>query len=187
MSRNLTLTGDSARIGAAAAAGALFGELGAGCALVGDLAVRAWLGEDVPPQGSVDVLGMVHTERSRQISKAAPGHGFRVEPEEAERAEELDLLPMTWTAGERAVRVHVLFASNALYGRMVRDAVPVTTPGAPLKAIAAEDLALLLLMSDAAEASSTVAKLRLKLGEAFDLDGLNRKLVSIGLGGKKLA
>ncbi|HEY0787871.1 MAG TPA: hypothetical protein VGE86_04445 [Thermoanaerobaculia bacterium] len=180
------MSGDPARIGAAEAAAELFRELGAGCALVGDLAMRAWLGEDVPAAGTVDVLGMVQTERSRQISKIAPGHGFVIDAAEAERAEELDLMPMAWTAGERPVRVHVLFASNALYGRMVRDAVPVATRSAPLKVIGAEDLALLMLVSDAPEAPSTIAKLRLRLGEAFDLGGLNRKLVSIGLGGKVL-
>lgn len=187
MTRNLTLRGDDARIGAAKAAAGLLGELRMDYALVGDLALRAWLDEDAGGDGAVDLLGVIQTERSTQIPKFASQSGFRIDPKEAERGEELDLLPMTWIEGPRPVRVHVLFAVNALYGRMVREGVPVSTAGATLKVIAAKDLALLLLVSEAPEAIADVARLRLKLGEGFDLDGLNRKLVSIGLGKKVLS
>jgi hypothetical protein len=184
---DLTLTGNETRIAAVDALAELFGALRMEYAFVGEIALHAWLGEEIDDRGPVDLLALIQTDRSRQIPMMASTRGFRVDEEEAARAEELDLLPMTWVAGERPVRVHVLFATNALYGRMVRDAVAVATPAATGKAVAAEDLALLLLVSDMPEAAATVARLRLRLGEAFDLQGLNRKLVSIGLSGKALS
>lgn len=187
MDRELTLIGDPTRIAATQALAALFGELRMDYAFVGEIALHVWLGRQIDPAGPIDVLALVQTDRSRQISKMAPDQGFRIDAAEAERAEELDLLPMTWLGAETPVRVHVLFASNALYGRMVRDGAPVSTPGAPAKVVAAEDLGLLLLVSDVPHAPEMVTRLRLALGEEFDLEGLNRKLVSIGLQGKVLA
>jgi hypothetical protein len=186
MDRTLTLAGDGARIGAARAAAAMLATLRMDHAIVGDLALHAWLEEDVPAAGSVDLLGMVQTERAGQIPRIAPDHGFHVDPAQAAEAEELDLLPMTWRGGEREVKVHLLFATNALYGRMVRESVAVAGEESELKVIRAEDLALLLLVSDEPEALAAIARLRLKLGPALDVEGLNRKLVSIGLSGKVL-
>lgn len=187
MERELTLRGDSARIGAAGDVARLMDDLRMDYALVGDIALRAWLDDEIGAEGTVDLLAVIQTERSGQIPKGAPARGFRVDPEEAERGEELDLLPMTWTGGERPVRVHVLFATNALYARMVREGVAAAAAEAPVKVIAAEDLALLLLVGDSPESGGAIARLRLKLGDRFDLEGLNRKLLSIGLGGRVLS
>ncbi|HEU5163484.1 MAG TPA: hypothetical protein VFV54_10090 [Thermoanaerobaculia bacterium] len=183
---DLTLTGDPTRLAAVTALAELFGALRMEYAFVGEIALAAWLGDPVGDRGPVDLLALIQTDRSRQIPMMATNRGFKVDEEEAIRGEELDLLPMTWVAGERPVRVHILFATNALYGRMVRDAVAAATPAAPVKVIGAEDLALLLLVSDMPDAAATIGRLRLALGTTFDRDGLNRTLVSIGLQGKVL-
>ncbi|HSN68001.1 MAG TPA: hypothetical protein VLV48_02065 [Thermoanaerobaculia bacterium] len=183
---NLTLTGDPTRIAALGALAELFGALRMEYALVGEIALAAWLGEPVGNSGPVDLLALIQTDRSRQIPMMATSRGFTVDEDEARRGEELDLLPMTWVGGDRPVRVHVLFATNALYGRMVRDAVTASAAGATMKVVAAEDLALLLLVSELPDAAATIGRLRLELGTTFDRDGLNRKLVSIGLQGKVL-
>ena len=184
---DLKLNGDPNRIAAVSALAELFGALRMEYAFVGEIALAAWLGEPAADRGPVDLLALIQTDRSRQIPMMATNRGFKVDENEAIRGEELDLLPMTWIEGERPVRVHVLFATNALYGRMVRDAASAATPGAPIKVIAAEDLALLLLVSDIPESGETIARLRRQLGTTFDSDALNRTLISIGLQGKVLA
>ena len=97
--------------------------------------------------------------------------------------EELDLVPMSW-GSPRSWRIHLLFASNALYGRMVQDAAAASLPDGEIRVVSAEDLALLLLMSGDGE---RVARLREARGREFDTGRFNAKLVSIGLGARVLA
>jgi hypothetical protein len=106
--------------------------------------------------------------------------------------------------GEGDVRVHVLVASNALYGRMVNsgvilsrtdgegsrpdgrcnglsegDSSPSSRLGMTLKVASAEDLALLLTMAEDEE-SRRALEMLIRLPE-FDRCAYNRRLVSIGL------
>ena len=75
------------------------------------------------------------------------------------------------------VRVHVLVASNALYARMFATARPAQCGERELRVPAAEDLALLLTMSEDEDAVR-----RLAAKPDFDRALYNEKLTSIGLG-----
>ena len=137
---------------------------------VGEVARSMWLGTTVD-RGSIDVLALMTPEQKNHVAMMANNRGFRVERQEIEQSEELDLVPLNFVDPEGDVRVHVLVASNALYGRMVaggrRDAeVPVA---------AAEDLALLLAVAEDLDCAKLVA-----LPE-FDRAAYNRRLLSIGL------
>lgn len=179
----LSLHGDPNRVAAAEAAGGLLEKLKIPFAFVGEVAVASWLDEPLMPLGPVDVLALVGPDRARQIPMTASSAGFVANEEEIIRARELDLIPMTWSEGEKAVRVHVLFASNALYAMMVRDAVPVRSGELEFRAVGAEDLALLLVVADPAHGADVIERLRRREGAEFDRDRFNRKLVSIGLEG----
>jgi hypothetical protein len=141
-------------------------------AFVGGVARSAWLGTRVE-RGSIDVVALLTAEQKNQVAMMASNRGFRVERAEIEQSEELDLIPLNFVDAEGDVRVHVLVASNALYGRMVRDAVKET------RVVNAEDLALLLALSDDEE-SQRAAQLLIRLPN-FDRASYNRRLVSIGL------
>jgi hypothetical protein len=139
-------------------------------AFVGSVARSAWLGTLVE-RGSIDVVALLTAEQKNQVAMMASNRGFRVERAEIEQSEELDLIPLNFVDAQGDVRVHVLVASNALYGRMVRDAVT--------RIVNAEDLALLLVLSDDEE-SQRAAQLLIRLPN-FDRASYNRRLVSIGL------
>lgn len=183
----LNLEGDERRLAAIAAVRELLARLGTRGAFVGDVATAAWLGEPLAAGGAVDVLAAIAGDGARQIPQIAPDQEFRVDEAEVESARELDLVPMWWTGRGEPVRVHVLLASNALYGRMVRESVEAASPAGPVQIVAAEDLALLMLVAEPPGWQAQIGRIRLRAGETFDRDRLNRKLVSIGLGGKTLA
>ncbi|HUP65574.1 MAG TPA: hypothetical protein VM557_09855 [Thermoanaerobaculia bacterium] len=197
MTTDLTIEGDPARLSAARALVSLMTQLRMGFAFVGDVARSAWLGAPLTKGGAVDLLALIPADRAGQIPMMASNRGFRVDPEEAKKTEELDLIPMWWVGPDEEVRVHVLFATNALYGTMVRDAVGArlvapppneASEPAPVEArvVGAEDLALLLLMSEAEEAKSDLALLRRIASASVDSERLNRKLVSLGLSSRVL-
>ncbi len=83
---------------------------------VGSVARSAWLGGLIE-SGSIDVLGVMQPQQKNQVAMMAGNRGFRVDRDELDQTEELDLIPLTWI-DEDDVRVHVLVASNALYARM---------------------------------------------------------------------
>ena len=88
---------------------------------VGSVARAAWLGGLID-SGSIDVLGLMQPQQKNQVAMMANNRGFRVDRDEIEQTEELDLIPLTWIDEEGDVRVHVLVASNALYARMFANA-----------------------------------------------------------------
>ena len=141
-------------------------------AFVGGVARAAWLGTEME-SGSVDVLALLTPEQKDQVAMMANNRGFKLDREEIEATEELDVIPMR----HDGVRVHVLVASNALYGRMVAAAVTANVNGRDVRVATAEDLAVLSIV---AEDDVTVDALRATAG--FDRAALNRKLISIGLG-----
>lgn len=159
------------------AVAALHGKLKLQNAFVGSIAFSAWTGRRVEA-GAVDLLAMLSPERMRQVPMMASNHGFRVDPQEIERAEELDLIPLSY----QQIRIHVLMASNALYGRMVADSVEAAIGETSVQVIRAEDLALLLLIADD---ESGVEALISHVPD-FDLAALNQKLTAIGLASRTI-
>jgi hypothetical protein len=144
---------------------------------VGAVARSAWLGEEVV-SGPIDLVALMNAPQKNQVAMMASHRGFRVEKEEIEQAEELDLIPLNFVHGEGDVRVHVLLASNALYGRMVAAALPATIDQRSVQVPRAEDLALLSLV---AEDPATVSRLSDLPG--FDRTAFRDRAVSIGLTG----
>lgn len=153
-------------------------------AFVGGVAAAAWLGESLET-GSIDVLGVLSSEQKSQVAMMASNRGFRIERSELEATEELDLIPLYFTAAMGEIRVHVLVASNALYGRMVKRAVSSTVDGREIKIIRPEDFALLLTV--AGDSASLARRARL-IGKpaGFDLDSFNTQLASVGLASMKV-
>lgn len=145
---------------------------------VGQVAESAWLGGEVA-SGPVDLVALMHAPQKNQLAMMASNRGFRVEREEIEASEELDLVPLTFVDATADVRVHVLLATNALYGRMVAAAVTARLDEREVRVPRAEDLALMLIMADREEAVR-----RLERVEGFDAGALRDRLVSIGLGGR---
>ena len=141
---------------------------------VGTVARSAWLGSRVE-RGSIDVVVLMTGEQKNQVAMMAGNRGFRVDRDEVDATVELDLIPLNFVDPEGEVRVHVLVASNALYGRMVAAGVAAETG----RVAAAEDLALLLALSEDEE-SQRAAEMLVRL-PAFDRAAYNRRLVSIGL------
>lgn len=137
---------------------------------VGEVARSLWLGTAID-RGSVDVLALLSPEQKNMVAMMGSNRGFRVERDEIEQSEELDLVPLNFVDPEGDVRVHVLVASNALYGRMVaagrRDG--------EVAVAAAEDLALLLAMGEDRDSMKLVAL------PGFDRAAYNRRLIAIGL------
>lgn len=145
---------------------------------VGEVARSAWL-ESPVDAGSIDVLALMHAPQKGQVAMMASNRGFRVEREEVDQAEELDLVPLHFVDPEGDVRVHVLLASNALYAHMVSAGQDATLDERTLRVPRAEDLALLLLMGEDEEAVRRLTAL-----EEFDLHRFRERLASIGLGGQ---
>ncbi len=169
---------------------------------LGNVARSAWLDSEVAT-GSLDILATMGPQQKNQVAMMASNRGFRVEREEIEASEELDIIPMRFDD----IRIHILVASNALYGRMVASgvearlpmtadalaptavdeqvagALPTNAAGrATLRVPTAEDFALLLAMM-----GDEVALQALTSTPAFDRAGYNEKLHSIGLGEHVLA
>lgn len=153
----------------------------------GSVARAAHLGTPVD-DGSIDVIATMGPQQMNQVAMMASNRGFRVERDEIAAAEELDLIPMHF----EDVKVHVLVASNALYGRMVAEGVVAEWPGrrvaeaeatgrpgnlaTDFKVPRLEDFALLLQMSNDVTSLMTLIE-----SPEFDRLAYNRKLTSIGL------
>jgi len=138
---------------------------------VGSVARAAHLGDPVAA-GSIDAVATMGPQQKSQLAMMAQNNGFGVDREELDAAEELDLVPITFDG----IRVNVLIASNALYGRMVADAESVEFEEIALRVPRAEDFALLLQMNNDVEALMSVIE-----SPRFDRAGYNRKLQAIGL------
>ena len=143
---------------------------------VGGVARAAWLGGDVA-SGAIDVVALMNAPQRNQLAMMASNRGFRVDREELERADELDLVPLNFLDDAGEVRIHVLLASNALYGRMVASAQPADLESRTVKVPRPEDLALLLLFAE-----DEVTVRRLAGLPDFDRAAFQERLVSIGLG-----
>jgi hypothetical protein len=154
-------------------------------AFVGEIAVRAWLG-GVVDSGAVDVLAQVGPEGHRQVPMMASNRGFLVDEAELESARELDVIPLRYGHEGASTRVHVLLASNTLYSRMLGRAVECSIGDGKLTVVHAEDLALMLLLSDDRPAAERLSELVREAGDGFDVARFNSTLKSIGLGGKAL-
>lgn len=145
---------------------------------VGGVARSAWM-DDEMNAGAVDVLALMAGPQKNQLAMMASHRGFRVEREEIQQAEELDLVPLNFVDADGDIRVHVLLASNALYGRMVAAGQTTTLDDRSVRVPRAEDLALMLLMAEDEEAVQHLASL-----PDFDLPAFRERLASIGLGGE---
>ncbi|HUR82461.1 MAG TPA: hypothetical protein VM733_16985 [Thermoanaerobaculia bacterium] len=143
---------------------------------VGGVARAAWLGGDLAG-GAIDVLALMNAPQKNQLAMMASNRGFRVDREELEETDELDLVPLNFLDQDGEVRVHVLLATNALYGRMVAAGQPASIDDRELKVPRAEDLALLLLFAE-----DEVTVKRLATLPEFDRAAFQDRLVSIGLG-----
>ncbi|MDQ3280490.1 MAG: hypothetical protein M3Q69_03675 [Acidobacteriota bacterium] len=148
---------------------------------VGGVARAAWMGTELD-NGAVDLLAVMTQEQKRQVAMMASNRGFRVDQDELEATEELDLIPLNFVGEEGEIRVHVLLASNALYGRMVSVAVATEIGERTIRVPRAEDLALLLLLGEDQEAVEHLTAL-----PEFDLPAFRERLASIGLGGEAVA
>lgn len=137
---------------------------------VGAVARAAWLGEET--DGAVDVVALMQPQQKNQVAMMAANRGFRVERQEVEESEELDLIPLHFGP----TRVHVLVASNALYGRMFSAAQSRPLGGREVKVPAREDYALLLALADDFD---TVRELSRQ--PEFDRTRYEQLLRSIGL------
>jgi hypothetical protein len=137
----------------------------------GTVARAAHLGGDVAG-GSVDVIALLKPEQKEQVAMMASNRGFGVDRGEVEQAEELDLIPMTFDD----VRVYVLVASNALYGSMFANARAVRVDELTIKVPSAEDVALLLMLSE-----DEVGVRALTSSAGFDRAAYERKRTAIGL------
>ncbi len=169
----------SARYGRAIAAVAdLLARLKVDFIFVGSVARSVWLGSRVE-RGSLDLIALLGPEQKNQVAMMANNRGFRVDRDEIERSEELDLIPLNFIDLEGEVRVHVLVSSNALYGRMVAAGVAAEAGGAAPRIASAEDLALLLALAEDEE-SQRAMEMLIRLPE-FDRPSYNRRLISIGL------
>ncbi|MEA2164649.1 MAG: hypothetical protein QOK37_2776 [Thermoanaerobaculia bacterium] len=142
---------------------------------VGSVARAAWLGGLID-SGPIDVLALMQPQQQNQVAMMANNRGFRVDRDEIEQTEELDLVPLMWADPDGDVRVHVLVASNALYARMFAAARTIQLHEREIRVPAAEDVALLLSMSDDDDDVRILAA-----SESFDRGAYNEKLVSIGL------
>ena len=175
---------------------------------VGNTARSAWMDAEMD-SGAIDVLALMNAPQRNQLAMMASHRGFRVERSEIEQAEELDLVPLNFIDPLGDLRVHVLLASNALYGRMVAagiesavgsrqsagdeaddesggpafstaDRRPPTADSPRIVRIPrAEDLALMLLMAEDEDAVRHLTSL-----PEFDLVAFRERLTSIGLGGE---
>ena len=139
----------------------------------GSVARAAHLGDRVT-SGSIDVIVTMGPQQKNQVAMMANNNGFRLDRDEVEAAEELDVIPMAFDD----VRVHILVASNALYGRMVAEGVTAELGETSLKVPRVEDFALLLQLNSDVESLMSVIE-----SPEFDRTRYNAKLTAIGLGG----
>jgi hypothetical protein len=154
----------------------LLGKLRIESMFVGSVARSAWLGVEIGG-GSIDVLALMNAPQKNQVAMMASNRGFRVEKDEIEQSEELDLVPLNHISAGGDVRIHVLLASNALYGRMMNNARPAQIGEREIRVAAAEDLALMLLVAE-----DETAMRKLMMLPEFERDAFNERLNSIGLG-----
>lgn len=151
---------------------------------VGSVARSAWLDREID-RDAIDVLTLMTPEQKNQVAMMASNRGFRVDRDEVEQTAELDLVPLNFADPAGEVRVHVLVASNALYGQMVASGREARLDDRTLRVVSAEDLALLLAFSDDEESGRDRECL---IGSAgFDRPSFNRKVESIGLGNLVIA
>jgi len=137
----------------------------------GDVARAAWLGGGVA-RGSIDAIALLKPEQKSQVAMMAGNRGFGVDRDEIEQSEELDLIPLTF----EDIRVHVLVASNALYGSMFATAAVASVGGVTIKVPSAEDAALLLALAEDEVGVRAMTSLA-----GFDRAAYERKMRSIGL------
>jgi hypothetical protein len=149
------------------AIGELLGKLRLEWIFVGGVARAAWLG-GVVEAGSIDVVALMQPQQKSQVAMMASNRGFRVDRDEIDRSEELDLIPLHFAD----VRIHVLVASNALYAKMVSGSRVV----GDLRVASREDLALMLTLND-----EVAAVQELMSAPDFDRGRYNSTLLSIGL------
>jgi hypothetical protein len=147
---------------------------------VGSVARAAWLGGLVD-SGAVDVLALMQGQQKNNVAMMASHRGFRVDREEIEATEELDLVPLMFVDEEEDVRVHVLVASNALYARMFASSATAMLHSLQIRIPSREDAALMLAMAEDDDAVRRLVAL-----PEFDLRAYNEKLTSIGLGAQAL-
>jgi hypothetical protein len=134
---------------------------------VGGVARAAWLGGAIEG-GSIDIVALMQPQQKNQVAMMASNRGFRVDRDEVEQSEELDLIPVHFAD----VRIHVLVASNALYARMITAAQIVSD----LRVASREDLALLLTLGEDVSGAR-----ELMSAPDFDLGRYNETLLAIGL------
>lgn len=168
----LTIHAAPRHAAAIAAADDLLGKQRIERLFVGSVARAAWLGGSVDA-GAVDVLGLMQPQQKNNVAMMAANRGFEADREEIERTAELDLIPLAFGG----VRIHVLVASNALYARMFATACAARCGDREVRVPAAEDLALMLKMSDDDDGVRALAA-----AAEFDRVQYNEKLISIGLG-----
>lgn len=165
----------------AAAIGAvhdLLGRLKMDHLFVGSIGEAAWTG-DFLMAGPVDVLAAATPERKGQIPMMASNRGFEVDREAVEAADELDLVPLGWDTDGVRVRIHVLLASNALYGRMFTTPVECRLGELDLRVPAAGDVVLMMIVGERPQ--EHLDRILEAAGDAVDRDTLNQKLRSVGL------
>jgi hypothetical protein len=155
-------------------------------AFVADVAHCVWTGKEVE-RGAVDVLAIVGFDQKGNIPMMAMHHGFVVDRQAIEAADELDVIPLGRVTDGIRVRIHVLVASNALYGTMVRDAVDAKVGDRRIRVVNAENLALMLIVSGTNNASLLLDELIAAAGDRIDRRRLNEKLTAIGLPHKVIA
>lgn len=153
----------------------LFEKLRIDTLFVGNVARAAWLGSEITA-GAIDVLALMNAPQKNQLAMMASNRGFRVDRDELQATEELDLVPIHFVHDEGEVRVHVLLASNALYGRMVAAGVPATSSERAIRVPRAEDLALLLMFAEDEETMRGLTAL-----PEFDREAFQQRLISIGV------
>ena len=110
----------------------------------------------------------------------ASNRGFRIEQSEIEQSEELDLVPLNFVDTEGDVRVFVLLASNALYGRMAAARVPASLDDLEISVPRAEDFALLLAVAEEDAEAKRDREMLIRV-PGFDRHSYNERLISIGL------
>jgi hypothetical protein len=142
---------------------------------VGNVARAAWLEGEVA-SGAIDVLALMNAPQKNQLAMMASNRGYRIDRDELQQTEELDLVPLHFLDEDGEVRVHVLLASNALYGRMVAGGVSATFGERTIRVPRVEDLALLLMFAEDEETMKGLTAL-----PEFDRAAFQERLVSIGV------
>ena len=145
---------------------------------LGNVAASCWLDRTVE-QGSLDLLALMTPQQKNPVTMMASHRGFRIDQAEIDQSEELDLVPLNLDDEEGTIAVHVLLASNALYGRMVAAGIAASMGEISLRVPPPEDLALLLSMAED-DQSRRDREMLIRL-PTFDRRSFNERLVAIGL------